>query len=192
MKRVYIVHRWGADSTSDWIPWLREELESNGITVTSPDMPDTNSPTMDVWISFLSSLVSNPDGETYFVGHSIGCQAILRYLSGLPDNTVVGGAVLVAPWTKLTNLESGSENIAKPWLETPIEWDNAKSHSKNFTVIYSDDDKYVPIENAEIFEEHLNARLILDSKRGHFTEEDDVTQLPIVLKEVLSLTKAEF
>ena len=187
MKRVYIIHGWGADSTSDWVPWLKEELESKGIIVNSPDMPETNTPTIDGWVGFLSGIVDNPDGETYFVGHSIGCQTILRYIAGLPDDAVVGGAVLVAPWTRLVNLKEGDEEIARPWFDTPIEWDKVKSHAKSFIVIYSDDDKYVPSDNAKAFGGNLGAKLTLEQKRGHFTDEDDVTQLPILLKELLEL-----
>ena len=94
MKKVYIIHRWGADSTSDWIPWLKEELEKKDIRTVS-DMQDTNNPTIENWIDEISGIVTSPDSDTYFVGHSIGCQAVVRYLSTLPEGVSIGGSILV-------------------------------------------------------------------------------------------------
>ncbi len=156
-----------------------------GITVITPDMPNTNVPTIETWVPFLSNLVKDPYKDFYFVGHSIGCLTILQYLSALPEWKVVGGVVFVAGWTTLTNQNDKEKEIAKPWIETQIDWVNVASHSKAFVAIYSDDDPYVPVSNAQFFQEKLGAKLVLDSRRGHFTDEDDVTQLPIVLKELL-------
>lgn len=185
MNTVVIVHGWGADSESDWIPWLKVELERRGARVIAPDMPNTNAPTIDSWVQFLGKIVKDAGEDFYFVGYSIGCQAVLRYLQTLPEGERVGGVVLVAGWTLLTGLSDEEEEVARPWEETPIEWTNVAAHSKAFVVIYSDNDPHVPERNARDFEEKLNAKLVLDSGRGHFTtDEDDVTQLPTVLDEL--------
>ena len=94
MKRAYIIHGWGGDSTSDWVPWLREELEEKGITATAPDMPNPNAPTIAEWTGTLHTLITSPDAETFIIGHSIGCQAIVRYLSSLQENETTGKVVL--------------------------------------------------------------------------------------------------
>lgn len=191
MERVYIIHGWGGSSTGAWIPWLKEELEAKGVSVISPDMPNTDNPAIEEWVNFVSALVNSPDGETYFVGHSIGCQAIIRYLSDLPDGVAVGGAALVAPWSKnLTGLIESEIDVAKPWIETAINWDGAKAHAKDFVVIYSDNDPYVTIEEASEFGQNLNAKLVMDSNRGHFADDDDVTQLPVLLRELMKIVKS--
>jgi hypothetical protein len=185
MKRAYIIHRWGGDSTSDWVPWLREELEEKGIAATAPDMPNPNTPTITEWTNTLHTLITSPDAETFIIGHSVGCQAIVRYISSLQENETIGKVILVAPWTQLTNVGEGNMEIARQWMETPIDWEGAKKHCKSFTVIYSNDDPKVPQENAKDFANRLGAKLILEESRGHFTDEDDVTQLPVLLKEIL-------
>ena len=77
--RVFIVHGWGAYPQDDWIPWLKGQLEDKGCEVYNPSMPDTEHPQIETWLSFLANLVGDVDENTYFVGHSIGCQTILRY-----------------------------------------------------------------------------------------------------------------
>src|SRR3989338_5705049 len=117
MKRVFIVHGWGGSSHSGWQPWLKTALEKLGYQVFCPDMPDTDTPIIDKWVNHLAETVGVPDSETFFIGHSIGCQTILRYLETI--DTPVGGAVFVAGWFNLENMESDEEKeTAGPWIET--------------------------------------------------------------------------
>ncbi len=97
-KRVFIIHGWDGYPEEGWFPWLKKELDKRGFIVQIPAMPDTSEPKIEVWIPFLSKLVGQADENTFFVGHSIGCQAIIRYLQTLPDGIKIGGAVFVAGW----------------------------------------------------------------------------------------------
>ncbi|MEK7531450.1 MAG: alpha/beta hydrolase, partial [Patescibacteria group bacterium] len=87
-----------------WFPWLKTELEKNGFQVHVPAMPESAEPKIEAWVSHLSKIVGDVDKNTYFVGHSIGCQTILRYLETLPADKKVGGATFVAGWFTLMNL----------------------------------------------------------------------------------------
>ena len=80
--------------------------------------------------------------------------------------------------------EEGEEvkEIAKPWVETPINWKKVKKHSDKFVCIFSDNDYYVPLSNQKIFKKELNAEIIIQHEKGHFTEEDKVKELPIILE----------
>ncbi|MBU1255325.1 alpha/beta hydrolase, partial [Patescibacteria group bacterium] len=119
-------------------------------------------------------------------GHSIGCQAILRYLESL-DNKKIGGIIFVAGFFKLTNLETEEEKeIAKPWLETPIDFDKVKKVTNKITAIFSDNDSFVPLEvNKKIFEEKLEAKIIIEQNKGHFNEDSGIFEIPVVLKILL-------
>ncbi len=78
--KVILVHRWEGTPRSDWYPWLKKELEKKGFTVIIPNMPNTSKPKINAWVSYLKKIVGTLDEETYFIGHSIGCQAIMRLL----------------------------------------------------------------------------------------------------------------
>ncbi len=182
MKRVIIVHRWEGGPHDDWRPWLKNELEKLDCEVLVPDMPDTDVPVIEKWVSKLAEVVGTPDADTYFVGHSIGCQAILRYLE--TTNTPVGGAIFVAGWFNLENLEEEEvKEIAKPWIETPINPQKIKSVLPISTLIISENDPYGCLEeNKQKFTE-INSRIVVVPHAGHFTTEDGYKKISIVLDE---------
>ena len=129
-KRVFIIHGWDGYPEEGWFPWLKKELEQKGFQVYIPAMPEPAEPKIEAWVSYLSEIVGDVDGDTFFVGHSIGCQAILRYLESLSADKKIGGTVLVAGWlTRLTgDLGAGEMEIARPWIETPIDHDKIKKN----------------------------------------------------------------
>jgi predicted alpha/beta hydrolase family esterase len=126
----------------------------------------------------------------YFVGHSIGCQTILRYIEQLPTEVKVAGVILVAPWMTLMNQSPEEVEIAGPWIETSIDFEKVKTHTQKFVTIFSDDDPCVPIENKNLFEERLGAETILEHNKGHFSGSDGITQLPSVFRALMSLASS--
>jgi uncharacterized protein len=185
MKRVFIIHGWDGYPQEGWFPWLKKELESRGYKVFVLAMPHPETPTIDEWVGFLKHSVGEPDEDTHFIGGSIGCQTILRYLETL-EGRVVGSVVLVAPWMTLNQevWDEGEETRAtgKPWVEIPIDFEKVKGMARDFTCIFSDNDPIVPYEeNRKIFEEKLHAKILTQAGKGHFRESDGVTELPIVL-----------
>lgn len=186
-KRVFIIHGWDGYPEEGWFPWLKTELEKSGFQVQVPTMPKSVEPNIEAWVSYLSKVVGDVDENTYFVGHSIGCQTILRYLESLPTDKKVGGVAFVAGWFTLMNLETDEEKeIARPWLETPIDLGKVKQHTKNFFAVFSDDDTVVPQENKKFFEERLGAETTMEHAKGHLSGSDGVKELPLVLDAILS------
>jgi predicted alpha/beta hydrolase family esterase len=186
MKRAFLVHGWGGSPEEAWFPWLKKELENKGFKVNALKMPNTENPKIAEWVPFLAKQVGKCDEETFFAGHSIGCQTIMRYLETLPEDVKVGGVVFVAGWFGLKGLDSYEKLIAKPWLETQIDFSKLLEHTKKFAAIFSDDDHFVPIEDQKIFKEKLGAKIIVESKQGHF---DEVEKVPSALDAILEISK---
>lgn len=192
MKRAIIVHGWEGHPEEAWFPWLKKELEAKGFSVNVPAMPDTEKPVIEKWVSHLANVVGTPDEDLILIGHSIGCQTIMRYLETLPDDAKVKQVIFVAGWFTLT-LEAAEDEedieIARPWIETPIDFEKVKKHTDNFTAIFSDDEPYVPIENKELFEESLNAKIVMEHGKGHMNDEKDVKELPSILEAIYGKTE---
>ena len=188
MKRAILIHGWGGSPDKDWLQWLKKELESKGFKVESPVMPDTMKPKIELWISKIKEVISKPDEETYFVGHSIGCQAIMRYIETLSEDIKVGKVIFVAGWFNLKDEtwdEDYTKDVADPWINTKIDFSKVKSHSNKFVEIISDDDPYVPLSDKDLFKEKLGAEIIILKNKGHICEESGVKELPIVLEKLL-------
>lgn len=190
-KRVYIIHGWGGHPKEGWFPWLERELQARGFKVIVPQLPDAKKPRIQKWVPALSEAVGAVDEQTYFVGHSMGCQAIARYLESLPDGVKVGGAVFVAGFFKrLTGLEDDPDvqETDRHWLDTPLNLEKVRSHLSRSIAIFSDDDPWVPLDNQEDFREKLNSHIVVEHNKGHFSgKRDGIREVPIVLEKLLSL-----
>lgn len=185
-KRAFIIHGWGGSPTEGGFPWLKQELEARGFHVIALDMPDTNHPTISSWVTKISEEVGTPDGGTFLIGHSIGAQAVIRYVERITSQ--ISGVVLIAGWVTLTPAayeQEGDEEIARPWLETPIDWAKVRSHANRFTAIFSDNDPFVPLSDTEVFREQLSAEIIIEKGKGHLSGSDGVTELPSALNAIL-------
>lgn len=189
-KRVFLIHGWDGTPEHGWFPWLKQELEKHDFEVIAPQMPETNAPRISKWVPALSKAVGEADSDTYFIGHSMGCQTIIRYLETLPDQVRVGGAVFVAGFlTRLTNLEDEDEvrDIEKEWLESPLDLANVKSHLPKSIAIFSDDDMFVPLDNQDTFRDELGSEIVVEHAMGHFTEDGGTKELPVALKAMLKI-----
>jgi uncharacterized protein len=188
MKKIYIIHGWGGcDSDEGWFGWLKEEGKKLGFDVICFNMPNTEKPTIEEWVGFLEDNISDTDEETYFVGHSIGCQTIIRFLEKMPKDKKIGGAVFVAGWFNLKDKiyeEEGDETkiIAKPWVETPIDFNKVKLHTDNFLAIFSDNDPFVSLSEENLFKENLEAKTVVKEKEGHFNESEKIEEILSAIK----------
>ena len=181
-KKVYLIHRWGGDSESDWYGWTKKELEKKGIPVGVFDMPNTDNPKIEKWVKYLEENIKDVDEQTYFIGHSVGCQTILRYLEKLHKHKRIAGCVFVAPWFELINLEPEEMKIAHPWINTQIDFSRILDHCNNFLAIFSKNDPYVHLDEIEKFKKNLGAKIIIKEKQGHFTEEDGIKKIHEILE----------
>ena len=182
MNRVFIVHGWEGYPEEGWRPWLREKLEKDGVEVFVPAMPDAKNPKQQAWVDHLSNVVGKPDEGSYFIGHSLGCIGILRYLEGLPESFVVGGVILVAGFDDDLGVPQLSD-----FFTTPIDWERIKARSKQFISIESDNDPYGLLKYNNVFAEKLGAHTIEMHDMKHFSGDDGITELPVVYEELMEI-----
>lgn len=191
-KRVIIVHGWGGAPSDGWFPWLKEKIEERGDQVVIPAMPEPNAPHIDAWVRALFEVAGVADAQTFFVGHSMGCAAIVRYCEALPEGALIGGAVFVAGFFKrVTALDQKEEEreILREWLDASVDFSAAATRIKKSIAIFSDNDPYVPIENVDDFRDKLGSEIIIVPGAGHFSGPRDGTrELPIVLESILKIS----
>lgn len=190
-NRVIIVHGWDGNPEEGWFPWLKRELESRGCEVIVPQLPFPEEPRIARWVPALREAVGEVDERTFLVGHSMGCQTIARFLEDLPSEKIAGGVIFVAGFfTELTGLEDDDlvRDVVKEWLTTPVDFDRVRAHTKKSVAVFSDNDQYVPLTNQERYKKDLDAEIIIEHGKGHFSGSQGVYELPIVLEKLIQLT----
>ncbi len=172
-ERLLIVPRWSGRPDDDWYPWLERKLASHKPrlfgTVGALNMPDPDDPTIEAWVGALTELVGTDNallGQTILVGHSVGCQAIMRYLATLQPGAKVAGVLGVAGWWSVDQ-PWGS---ILPWMETPFDVACVRSASAKFHVLIADDDPFTPDfrQNRRLWEERVGATVTVVAGAQHF------------------------
>lgn len=192
MKSIYLIHGWGGDPNSEpWFDWLKKQGNILGYEVKIPEMPNTDSPKVNEWIKILNNIV-DLNNEVYLVGHSIGCQAIMRYLERLPTNTKIKGCIFIAGWFDLleTAYEAEEEKelieekeIAHNWINSKIDLKNVKNKSNKFLSIFSSNDPCVNVNQSKIFKEELNSQIIIKNNESHFNETKQIQEILDFIKD---------
>jgi predicted alpha/beta hydrolase family esterase len=193
--RAFIIHGYQGYPSEAWLPWLKAKLEERGYQVSLPAMPHPDGPSIPEWVDFIAKLVGEPDSTTVMIAHSLGCVAVLHYLETLGKNTMsVGKTVLVAGRfpTGMSPAEVedkiDGDEVLKPWFTSKVDPKMVRLAAGKCTVILSDDDPYVSIDDAKAsFQGNLDAEIIVEHGKGHFNEDDNINELPSALNAVVSL-----
>lgn len=183
-KRVFIIHGFEGNNKDCWIPWLKENLSALGFKVFALEMPSPNKPKMSDWIKKISESVGKPNKETFFVGHSLGCISVLRYIESIKLKDRVGGFVLVAGFIESLNIPEIDE-FTKQKLNTK----KVIELSSNRTVIASDNDEDISLKSAVKMSKSLKSKLIIEKGKGHFDDYAKVFQLPSALDSIKEMSK---
>ena len=151
LKKIYITHGYTANSQKHWFPWLKERLEKQGFLVQVFDLPNSEKPTPESWLDFHQQHISEPDSQSYFIAHSLGCIATLRYLQSL--TSPIGGLILVSGFAEhLPNLPE-----LDPFTEPKLDIQNLIQQIPNRLVIASDDDHIVNVQATRNLAQKLQA-----------------------------------
>jgi predicted alpha/beta hydrolase family esterase len=192
-KRAFIIHGYQGYPEEAWQPWLKAELEKRGWAVWLPAMPRPDHPVMAEWIGLLDRLVGEPDDQTVLVGHSLGVQVVLRYLERIAAKgqavrkiVLIAGAFPSGMTAEQADARTGGDAVLRPWLTLGVDGEKVNRATGACTVILSDNDPIIPFEQARAsFVSHLRCEIVVEPGKGHFNEDDHLTELPAALSAVL-------
>jgi predicted alpha/beta hydrolase family esterase len=181
-KRVVIVPRWSGHASDDWYPWVREQLAPDpGVQVEVIELPNPDAPVIEQCVAALQSALGTRAEDlrsTLLVGHSVGCQALLRYLAELRTAESPAGADADGP--------SGPEHLLciagwwtvdepwpsiRPWIDTSIALASLQANiTGGVTVLLSNDDPFTSDwrTNKATWEQRLDADVRVVQGGRHF------------------------
>lgn len=174
MKNALIVHDTDEVKSrhkreDNWYEWLEDELKSKEYEVFLQEMPLAWKPNTELYWNFLKERF-NFNNSSILVGHGSGAVALLGILEKVPQVKSVNKVVLVAPF-----LNSDKQEYKK-LFNKKFNWEDIKGKSKNFYVVYSEDDEVSPASESKEIASKLGAEQKEMNDNGHF-EEDELREL---------------
>jgi predicted alpha/beta hydrolase family esterase len=109
VKNAIIFHGTGESPDDQWFPWVKQQMEKAGYTVSVPNLPQMNQqPIAEMVSQVLPTLDLNE--ETVLIGHSAGAPFILSILE--VSGQKIARALLIAGF--YTEIDMGREPVLQP------------------------------------------------------------------------------
>ena len=178
MASIFIFHGAGGYPEENWFPWLKRQLEDLGHKVFVPQFPTPENQTLDNWLKVLEQYDSYLDKNSILIGHSLGVPFALSVIEKYP----VKAAFLVAGF--IGKIDNEFNEGAKTFARRDFNWKKIKENCKNFYIYHSDNDPYLPIENAERIAKNLGVEIKVIKGAGHFNKSAGYTAFDVLLEDV--------
>lgn len=160
-----------------WQPWVKSELEKQGISCYVPAMPEPWLPRYEDWKAELEKYPI--DKETVLVGHSRGVTFLVRWLSETKQQ--IGKLVMVAPNLRTASADPVLQDFYSFEIDTSLQ-----TRVPERIVFTSENDELENIESAEFLTKELNCQVINLPRHGHFiTKEMDSDEFPELVSCIL-------
>jgi predicted alpha/beta hydrolase family esterase len=164
---VVLLHGYASGPDRHWLPWMHRELESRGLGVFAPKLPDPFRPDFKKWFRTMATEAKQWNKRTVVVGHSLGGALALRLLEHAALGRVAACILVAAPFCSPLSLERFTS-----FFEKPIDWFHLQRRSSRFIVVQAKDDPLIPYDNALRYQEALESELHLVARGGHFSGHD--------------------
>ncbi len=161
-----------------WIPWIKKQLEKEGIKTVTPLMPTPWEPKYEEWKKELDKLDVNEN--TILIGHSCGSAFLVHWLGDTKKR--INKLILIAPW----KVPPKDNPIKKKFYEYSID-PTIKSRVKEIIIFTANDEVKDGKLSAKMFHEALGGKLIKLKGMGHYTQNDmGKTDFPELLEVIIS------
>lgn len=188
---------------SNWLPELKDKLESlgqeaispafpvdtwNHVTKLGPDSP-SNIQNLDNWFKEFDKIYKTfRKGEKLcFIGHSLGPLFILHAIERY--NIKLDSAIFVCPFLEALHKSWQIDHVNKSFYKTNFDFKKLKKLIPVSYVLYSNDDPYVPQKYSQDFGNTLGSSMILLKRAGHMNDEVNLNDFPLIID--LCITRLE-
>lgn len=162
-----------------WMPWLKKQLENNGIKAENPLMPLPWHPDYEKFKKEFEKYIVNEN--TVLVGHSCGCAFLVRWLGDSKQKILK--LILVAPW-KIP--QKNKSYIHQNNFYTYEVDKTVKDRVKKIVMFISNDEKDNGKKSLEIFHNALGGEIVNLKNHGHYCLRDMGTEeFPELLEKII-------
>ncbi len=161
MLNAIMLHGTSCTPDSYWQPQIRKFLVSKGYDVWAPQLPNPDTPDLDVQLPFVLKGGKFTE-RTVLIGHSAGSPLVLAVLESLTQR--INKAILVAGYARPCEPDRKPE----PILKAQYDWERIRNNVRDITFINSDNDPWgCNHEEGKYMFDHLGGRLIVLHGEGH-------------------------
>jgi uncharacterized protein len=186
MPNIIIIHGTGGSPEGNWFPWLKSELEKLNYKVFAPEFPTSKNQSLENWFDVFKDCEQYLNKDTIIIGHSLGVAFILSILE--KTNHQIKSAFFVSGFLGLLNNPEFDE-LNKTFTAKSFDWDKIKKNCKEFHIINSNNDPYVPTEKGEELAEKLNVKLTIIKNAGHINSESGYNKFEFLLEKITKSKK---
>lgn len=166
MKKALILHGTAGSSDDNWFRWLEAELKSRDYEVWLPELPDADKPSLREWADYIQqNLPFELDEQALLIGHSSG--AILALILAQESTQPIGGAVAISVFHD-NSLQWDANNRL---FDIEFNFEAIKKNAPQLLFIHSNDDPYVPLDQAKFVAKGCGRQTEVLSGQGHFNLE---------------------
>ena len=157
MKKVLILHGWGGSDYPHWQAWVASELIKENYTVSFPQLPNKDLPTLESWMSFLKTEFDHfkPD---LVICHSLANILWFHFVSKY-DIKEIEKLMLVAPVSNKCDIKELQTFFPYPIVED--------LKAQEIIMVGSTNDPYLSVDEAIELQSKLNIGLKILDDAGH-------------------------
>ena len=169
-KRVLILHGWGGSDFPHWQAHLASDLIKENYTVSFPELPNRDFPTLDEWKTFIKDEIEHfkPD---MVVCHSLANIVWFHIVDEL--DIKLEKLMLVAPVRQTCDIEE-----IKSFFPYTLPQD---LKSDEVIIAASDNDPYLSLEEAIKLQQTLNVGMKIMNNAGHINADSGFGKLDCAL-----------
>ncbi|MCR4263655.1 MAG: leucine--tRNA ligase [Candidatus Roizmanbacteria bacterium] len=196
---VLNLHAWWSDPKEHFHGWLDNKLSQNGVSSTTPELPDALTPASDAWLSEGMHNLAEHSENTVLTARSLSCWTALR----MAEKQKLRKVILIAPslptkeWKEriasLTTIEKDPKKALLSFVDDHIDFTKVRENVREFVVFLSTNDPYIPREPAENYIRNNipQARIIHVRDAGHFDGKSGYDTFEQLLEEIMSPVRVD-
>lgn len=182
MKNNYLlVHGSFGSPFSNWIPYLRKEIEERNLDVYTPDFPTgVGYQNYENWSILLKCYLDSGilNGNTIIFAHSIAPVFICKFL--IENKVNVKRLVFVCGFNNYFGIDEDYDAVNESMYLDNLE--DIKQYCDDIICYYSDNDPYVNFEVEKKFADTITENQIIISGGGHLNSESGYEKFSELLK----------
>lgn len=182
MKNNYLlIHGSFGSPFSNWIPWLRSQIEDHEGIVYTPDLPTgVGYQNYESWSKILKCYVEAGiiNENTVIFAHSIAPVFVCKFL--VENKIKVRRCIFVCGFNNYFGIDEEYDTVNRSMYFDNLS--NVKNYCDDIVCFYSDNDPYVKYETEKEFVDAITENQVMISGGGHLNSESGYSVFEDLLK----------